>query len=88
MLVRNYGRNRVWNDRANFGNIIYRPVDKRDNYIKRCLAIPGDTLQIIDQMVFINGKELESPGIRQFHYIVRTDGTSINPKAFERLDIS
>ena len=88
MLVRNYGRNRVWNDKANFGNIIYRPVDKRDNYIKRCIGIPGDTIEIIDQVVYINGEEIKSPGIRQFHYIIKTDGSSINPKAFERLDIS
>jgi len=88
MLCRNYGRNRVWNDKANFGDIIYRPVDKRDNYIKRCIAIPGDTLQIIDQIIFINGKKFENPGIQQFHYIIKTDGSSINPKAFERLNIS
>ncbi len=88
MLLRTYGRARVWNDKANFGNIIYRPVDKRDNYIKRCIAIPGDKLEIIDQVVYINDQELESPGIKQFHYLIKTDGTSINPKAFERLDIS
>lgn len=88
ILKRNYGRSRVWNDKVNFGDIIYRPVDKRDNYIKRCVGIPGDTLQIIDQVVYINGKVLNSPGIRQYHYIVKTDGSIINPKAFERLDVS
>ena len=37
------GRKEIWNQY----DIVIRPVDKRDNYIKRCVAIPGDTLQII-----------------------------------------
>jgi len=87
-LVRDYGRYRVWNDKANFGDIVYRPVDKRENYIKRCIGIPGDTLQIIDQDVYINGRKAELPEKAQFKYIVTTDGTRINPKALEKLDIT
>jgi len=41
-LIRSYGRDRVVNDKRTFGDMIYRPVDKRENYIKRCIAIPGD----------------------------------------------
>jgi len=87
-LVRNYGRYRVWNDKANFGDIVARPVDKRENYIKRCIAIPGDTLEIIDQVVYINGKVADLPVESQFKYIVRTDGTRINPMALDKLDIT
>ena len=87
-LVRDYGRFRVWNDKANFGDIVARPVDKRENYIKRCIGIPGDTLEIKDQIVFINGKAADIPELSQFKYIVKTDGTRINPKAFEKLDIT
>ncbi|NTW26342.1 MAG: signal peptidase I [Lentimicrobium sp.] len=87
-LVRNYGRYRVWNDKANFGDIVARPVDKRENYIKRCIAIPGDTLEIIDQVVYINGKVASLPVESQFKYIVRTDGTRINPMALDKLDIT
>lgn len=35
--------------------VIYRPVDKRENYIKRCVGIPGDTLEIIDSRLYVNG---------------------------------
>ena len=42
-LVRSYGRDKVWGDKRVFGDIIYRPVDKRENYIKRCVAIAGDS---------------------------------------------
>ncbi len=51
-VVRAYGREAVWNQ---FGDhIIVHPVDKTDNYIKRCVAVAGDTVQIIDGVLFIN----------------------------------
>jgi len=37
--------------------LIYRPVDKRENYIKRCVAIPGDKLEVINSVLYINGKK-------------------------------
>ncbi|MCU0421617.1 MAG: signal peptidase I [Bacteroidia bacterium] len=52
-----------------------RPVDKKENYIKRCLGIPGDTLSVVDQQVFINGVAVENPPKMQFKYFVQTDGT-------------
>jgi signal peptidase I len=67
-LVRDFGRDRVWNDRANFGEIVVRPVDKRENFVKRCVAVAGDTLQIINQQIFINGKLQENPKNAQFNY--------------------
>jgi len=87
-LVRQYGRDRVWRDKRNFGDIIVRPVDKRENYIKRCIAIPGDTLEIINQKIYINGEFQETPGIKQFYYTVNTDGRPINPKVLDKLDIT
>ncbi len=60
-----------------------RPVDKRENYIKRCMAISGDTLKIIDAKVFINGKPADLPEMSQTQYYVKTDGTDFNPKALE-----
>ena len=87
-LVRSYGRDAVWNNKQYFGDIIARPVDKRENFIKRCIGIPGDSIQIIDQKVFINGKHEQNPGKTQYKYLVKTDGSSINEKNFEKLDIT
>ena len=87
-LVRDYGRNAVWNNKQYFGDIIARPVDKRENFIKRCIGIPGDTIQIIDRVVYINGKPEQNPGKRQFKYLVKTNGNPINQKNFEKLDIT
>jgi signal peptidase I len=68
--------------------VIYRPVDRRDNYVKRCIGIPGDTVTIKSGVLYVNGKIVPDNGTQQTTYAVRTNGTSINPKAFERLDIS
>lgn len=38
-----------------------RPVDKRENYIKRCIAIAGDSLWIVDGQVYVNGKAVGLP---------------------------
>ena len=86
-LVKAYGRKRVWSDKMKFGNIVYRPVDKRENYIKRCIGIAGDTLQIIDQQVYINGKALPLPPDAQFKYkVIAPKG--INEKFRDKVDIS
>ena len=42
---------------AEFGEIITRPADRRENYVKRCVGLPGQKLQIINQKIFIDGKE-------------------------------
>ena len=87
-LVRQLGHERVWNDKFNFGDIVSRPVDKRENYIKRCIGLPGDTIQIIDEVVQINGKALDFPKLSQFMYQVKTDGNPINKRLIGKLDIT
>lgn len=86
-LVRRYGRERVNNDEANFGRIITRPVDKRENYVKRLIAMPGDTLQIIDGIVYINGEMGYQPPKMQHNYLVKINGNSLNPNVLKKYDI-
>lgn len=54
-----------------FGEIVYRPVDRRENYVKRCIGLPGDSLEIIDKQVYINGKITPLPKNAQFNYNVQ-----------------
>ena len=70
------------------GEVTARPIDKRENYIKRCVAIPGDTLLITKSDLFINGKPGVTPPTMQFNYRVRTDGSLINDKVKENFDIT
>ncbi len=66
-------------------NIDY-PVDLKTNYIKRCVAIGGDTLQVIDRQVFVNGKASENPPFRQFSYLV-TSNDEINERILKKYKI-
>lgn len=50
-----------------------RPIDKKENYIKRCLAIPGDTIQVIEGLVYINGNPIEQPLRMQLKHFVKLD---------------
>jgi signal peptidase I len=68
--------------------VIYRPVDRRDNYVKRCIGIPGDSIMIKGGSLYVNGNLVPDNGTQQTNYVVGTNGTTINPKAFERLGIS
>ena len=68
--------------------IVVRPVDKRENYIKRCVAIPGDSLEIIDGIVHINGRKQEDYKNKQYKYRIITKGRSLNPERLQKLGIS
>ncbi len=83
-MCKEAGRDYVW---ANY-HVVSRPVDKRENFIKRCIGIPGDKLEIVDQKVFINGKELKLPENAEYKYIVKTKTDAINKKTLEKLDIT
>jgi len=66
----------------------FRPVDKRENYIKRCIGIPGDKIEVIDKKLHINEEVAEMPEGMQLSYHVKTDGTSLNRKVLEKLDVT
>ena len=77
-------RKQIWER----NHVIYRPVDRRDNYVKRCIGLPGDVVTIKDGALFVNDILVPENNTQQTTYIVNTNGTRINPKAFERLHIS
>ncbi|MBR6492744.1 MAG: signal peptidase I [Paludibacteraceae bacterium] len=83
-----YGEQVVKHRKDVFGEIITRPVDRRENYVKRCVGTPGDSLQIINNIVYINGQpEPEREGL-QLNYFVRTDGHMFGAKYLEKLGVS
>lgn len=82
-VYENSARTRV----RSIATIVDRPVDRRDNYIKRCVAEAGDSLKIIHGQVYVNG-EAQPPfkGI-QHEYLVQTNGRPLNPRALEDFDL-
>lgn len=87
-LVREYGWTRVNMDKGTFGDVVARPVDKRENYIKRCIGIPGDKLEIKNKQVFINGVAAQNPEEMQYQYFIKTDGSEVNERNREKLNIT
>ena len=68
-----------------------RPVDKKENYVKRCVGMPGDTINIINSQLFVNHKKQEKiDGMKkQWHYRVKTNGNGLNPNIlYEKYDIT
>ena len=67
-----YSLGRTWID-ANaeeYGGVMWRPVDRRENYVKRCVGLPGQTLQIKDRIIYLDGKPNKEPDNVQYNYIV------------------
>ena len=82
-VYRARARQMLWNE----NEIVVRPVDRRENYVKRCVGLPGDTVEVRGGQLYVNGAAIEDNGTQQMAYWVKTNGTKINPRAFERMDI-
>ncbi|TAL63338.1 MAG: signal peptidase I [Bacteroidetes bacterium] len=77
-----HGRAAVWRS----SEILYRPIDKEDNYIKRCVAIAGDTLKIVNRQLMINGDTAFLANTAQYKYDLKVEG-QMNPKRLEELEL-
>jgi signal peptidase I len=69
----------------------YKPIDKKTNYVKRAVGVPGDSLTIVDGKIHINNKPLDLPGRSkvQYNYRGTTKGQPLNPRyMYERYDIT
>ena len=71
-----------------FGDIVVRPVDRRENYVKRCVGTPGDSLQIINNVIYINGEQEPTHEFAQLNYFVQTDGHVLSKSYMDKIGIS
>lgn len=77
------GRRRLNNDYT----VVARPVDKRENYIKRCVGIAGDTIRIIGTELYVNGEKQMAIPTRQHIYFVQTSAP-LTKYTLEKLGIT
>lgn len=87
-LVEMLGYDAVNSNEQVFGKKISRPVDRRENYVKRAVGLPGQRLKIIDGEIYIDGKKQAMPRDAQFNYYIRTDGSTLTNSYLEELGIS
>jgi signal peptidase I len=67
---------------------IPRPVDKRENYIKRCVGVPGDSLKVINSVLYINGKPAFKAPEGEMEYYVFTNGSDISDDILNDLGVT
>lgn len=68
--------------------LVVRPVDKRENFIKRGVGMPGDTLELKHSILYVNGKQFDEPENLQFVYRVITNGTPINTLKLQEIGLA
>lgn len=82
------GKKILYKQQSVIGEVLWRPVDRRENYVKRCVALPGQTIEMKENAIFIDGQEqVMAPGV-QHNYFVQTDGATFPREALLRLGIS
>jgi len=69
-LIYEMGRQYVRINSQHYGKVDWRPVDRRENYVKRCIGLPGQTLEIRDRVVYLDDKENPAAKDVQFNYHV------------------
>ncbi|MEZ4798356.1 MAG: S26 family signal peptidase [Flavobacteriales bacterium] len=70
---------------ATVNGVKYRPVDKKENYIKRCIGLPGDNLKIIEQQVYINDQPIENPEGLQYEFKVYVTSTYTQDQQYQAI---
>lgn len=87
LLVDRFGRERLHNDSETFGEIVYRPVDRRQNFVKRAVGLPGQKLKIVSDTIYIDGVAQAMPENVQFNYLVALN-SEISDELIRELDIT
>ena len=69
-----------------FGDVVWRPVDRRENYVKRAIGLPGERLKIVNDTIYINGRAIGFPEHVQFNYIIPVKN-AIEPERWTALGV-
>ncbi len=66
------GKTIVKSGESHYGRVVVRPADRRENYVKRCVGLPGQTLEIRNKIIYNDGVPQPTPQLAQFSYMVYT----------------
>jgi len=87
-LVNIHGRDYVLNNPEIFGEKVWRPVDRRENYVKRAVGLPGQRIKIVDGEIFVDGEKFLTPANVQFNHFYQTTSGALSDDEFDALGIS
>ena len=87
-LVKMFGRTAVHNNKEQFGDVIYRPVDRRDNYVKRCVGLPGERIMIKNGIIYNNGVPMPQPKNVQNNYYIQAKNNTLTPAFWDELGVA
>lgn len=73
---------------ARIEGVRHRPIDKKENYVKRCIGLPGDNLKIVDRQVYINDAPIENPKEMQFNYHVKFNNVAAFKSACKEFSVN
>ena len=80
------GRAYIVRNVGTYGALDWRPTDRRENYVKRCVGLPGQTLQIKDKIVYIDGKANKEPEKVEYTYFIKFKNITVSDFIGERYD--
>ena len=86
--IYNAGQNYLANNPNKFGSISSRPVDRRENYVKRCVGLPGQTLQIKNHIIYLDGKANKEPDNVQYTYKLKLKVSYLPDELLKELGIT
>ena len=82
------GREKLLSMESTYGKVISRPIDRRENYVKRCVGLPGETIELRNSVLYVDGKEFDNaPGV-QHNYLIQTNGNSLDPDKLHKMGVS
>lgn len=87
-LVKQLGREAVWRDRNRFGRIVYRPVDRRESFVKRCIGVGGDTVELRNGQTYINGQRAQDPAYMEQNYRILPQPWLLSRQEWMQLGVS
>jgi len=87
-LLRKYGHDKINASKETLGKIEYRSLDKRSPWVKRCIALPGDTLVIIRGEIYVNGRSFKAPATVKYTYYLEITTSHLNKNIIDQYKLS
>lgn len=81
------GRAYIVRNVGTYGVLDWRPTDRRENYVKRCVGLPGQTLQIKNKIVYLDGKANKEPENVEYTYLIKFNNITAADLLGERFDV-